>query len=1054
MSNLTKRVVLLIGAAFFLAGWTATVSAGIIQNPDENTLWLEDFSTIEINENRHEGWWHFNQTSAEGTDGYLRLRETGPRNYGIFQRYVPYDFRKESTYRWLQIKMGAVEDSKHFITLGNASTGGIVMGQPFTGITTFDLSPQPFAGKKASFALTLMHRGNAGTEPGGWLDVDWIRMVKVPYDGLTMMLIKRTGADEGRDNIAEIGDSILFRYYGKTVLPAGDVNVKVYIVNGMVPFCLSGEEIILNDRGKGGDKTVGDGIFSKAVTIDESAFSYTGKQSGELVATAEIMGTSSTHALSCFLLDIKTAHNIQSVVEASTPMAREYRTLWLERTKGENIARGRPVRFSVTPDYRLTQDGKDTYDLTDGKLSSRTDDRIWFDRDSTGWSSGAAMGVKLLVDLGEVYPIEKVVIRTLGGGEQGSLLFPEKLSLVVSEDGKEFFETASLQKLQLGEKDQAGDEGVFYLPEEGQSYVYPIAFENLRTKARYVGLCIKGTSDFVFADEVAIIRGAFPSEEVKYNGEKRTSFIMKGIEFAPFHGVFAVSSNIITPNIFFYADMRDEKDRKEKPSFVFELPEAITLLETQGTIKSEKTQRDGKPYIRWTVSGLSFPRTNSMGELYFRLDNKGIQKGDRAYMYAESPGYVPNETAFPIRVVDIPEVPKLKNLHISLAWMGEVYALRWPEFFSAWKHLGFNAVSTFPRYWKDGKPSNEVSSFLAEARKQGMKVIYNESPFHVMLNRHRKEGEIYSQMPSGPSKNLCPSYRGQFYQEEIERVGKLAGAAEPDYIFHDIECWYNGAREAAACTRCSELQKRSGKRMDDLLSDLGVEMIRDMNKAVKEGMGRASRPVTGIYAVDFTHAANPYAFVFDFKKLYPEQIDLAMPSLYIRGSAVTVQKRIRGNYEFGGKKMSVIPWLSAGTYGEFEPYKMEQIVLESLLNGAAGITYYWFGDFDSPMDYYYHAKALKTVAPYERLLVEGELKEVEYDNNSLFYTAWGTDREMLLLVGNYQNSRQTVTNIKLPFSRKIKGIKEIRDGKNLSPSKMLKEDVSPQEIKLYYIQTE
>ena len=56
----------------------------------------------------------------------------------------------------------------------------------------------------------------------------------------------------------------------------------------------------------------------------------------------------------------------------------------------------------------------------------------------------------------------------------------------------------------------------------------------------------------------------------------------------------------------------------------------------------------------------------------------------------------------------------------------------------------------------------------------------------------------------------------------------------------------------------------------------------------------------------------------------------------------------------------IIPWLTAGTYGEFASPLMEPMVLETILNGARGLTYYEFRDFD-PLDFYYHARALATL---------------------------------------------------------------------------------------------
>ena len=42
------------------------------------------------------------------------------------------------------------------------------------------------------------------------------------------------------------------------------------------------------------------------------------------------------------------------------------------------------------PDYHLTKDENDCLDLTDGKLTSRSDDKVWFDRKAVGYTPATA----------------------------------------------------------------------------------------------------------------------------------------------------------------------------------------------------------------------------------------------------------------------------------------------------------------------------------------------------------------------------------------------------------------------------------------------------------------------------------------------------------------------------------------------------------------------------------------------------------------------------------------------------------------------------------------
>ena len=737
----------------------------------------------------------------------------------------------------------------------------------------------------------------------------------------------------------------------------------------------------------------------------------------------------------------------QHVMHADlTPTARENREVWRTEARGEDLAHGREVTFAVTPSYALTHDDNDAFDLTDGKLTPRQDDRMWFDKAAVGWRTTPA---NLMIDLGETQPIGTVAMRFLGGAEQQGLRFPRQLELLVSEDGTTFYRAATLSKLMLGEKDRAHEPGVFFLPEEGKAYAYPLVFRDLRTKARFVGIRVLADLGFVFADELVVLEGNFAADSVTLEPQARTPFIIRGLAFAPYKPMLAISTNIHTPNYFQLTDARGPDDRKARIKFVIELPDGVDILteSTKADFAHELVAIDGRKCQRYTITNPP-RRDERVGPFYLRVDKRTADGQQKAVFYASSEGYEPNRIEVPIRPVEIPRVGKLDEVHVSLAWMGTGYALNWPNFLDDWEHLGFNAVATFPRYWK-GTVSPDVAQLLAEARRRGMKVIYNESPFHVMQNGNRSAAEIYSQIGGKPSKKLCPSYRGPLYQQEIQRVGDLYELVQPDYVFYDIECWYGGAKEAPKCTRCQARLAESGKELDELLTDFGTEMIRDMGTAIRtraERLGLA-RPHIATYN---NHAARPvYHLVFDFHKLYPDHLDSAQPSLYVKGNAVLVHNTIRGNYRALGRR-NIIPWLSTGTYGEHEPYKVEAMILESLLNGACGITYYCFRDFDTPMDFYYHAKALAHIAPFQGLLKNGKPVELEADNDTLFISGYRHAGAMLVLVGNYQNSPRTTTTVQLPFDT-VTAVHDVRRNEQRPAALPLRVDVPPQEIVLLHV---
>ena len=110
-----------------------------------------------------------------------------------------------------------------------------------------------------------------------------------------------------------------------------------------------------------------------------------------------------------------------------------------------NLAAGRKVVFSPTPNYSLTKKrDTDRTDLTDGKLTSREDRRLWFDSAAVGWSYGGR--VNLAVDLEENCRIDEIAIRLLGGSPQAGVSMPGWIEAFVSLDGENFVKVAECSR--------------------------------------------------------------------------------------------------------------------------------------------------------------------------------------------------------------------------------------------------------------------------------------------------------------------------------------------------------------------------------------------------------------------------------------------------------------------------------------------------------------------------------------------------------------------------------------------------------------------------------
>jgi hypothetical protein len=128
------------------------------------------------------------------------------------------------------------------------------------------------------------------------------------------------------------------------------------------------------------------------------------------------------------------------------------------------------------------------------------------------------------------------------------------------------------------------------------------------------------------------------------------------------------------------------------------------------------------------------------------------------------------------------------------------------------------------------------------------------------------------------------------------------------------------------------------------------------------------------------------------------------------------------------------------------------MIYEAMLNGAGGFTYYRYYDFDTPTDFYYHSKALKTLAPYQELIMNGEILAPQGANKQMTYSGVRKGNEMLLLTGNYLKCSPE-TAFKTPF-KKLREVKNLLSGEKLENNTEIKFNVPKGGQALLYIQGE
>ncbi len=728
---------------------------------------------------------------------------------------------------------------------------------------------------------------------------------------------------------------------------------------------------------------------------------------------------------------------------AERPTLKEMRDLWAQRTQGTNLALGKKCQLVPDTDYRLTKSDSDPYDLTDGKFASKGEERLWFYKGTVGWYEGLGHSF-IKIDLENTEPVEKIVIRLLGGST-GNFKFPKIMTVHVSKDGKAYHEASSMQKLAPCESNQCDWKRYYYLDETelhwGKAWTYPFELA-VNAEARYIILEIKAETASIFSDEMAVIKaetkGADFNEAYKAPAQE---IPMEGLLIRTRLPELAIMAGLPAPQKLLVRDLRPADVKKtDFGKLVMEFPKGVKIIDDK-----DFTSEEIENGIKYEYD---LKKSKGKTPVFYLAAEENVT--GNASIYAVTSEGAQFKHVVPVKVVKPPVVGQFKRLHVSLSWMSESIGRSWPDFWNNWRRLGFNVVSTFPRWWWNAASTKSGQEYVDAAHKEGFKVIMNDSSLHVMTNNKKPGHEIFCTIPGNDTHRwLCPSYKGEFYQKELERVRRCTRDGKPDYVFYDIEIWHQAKNSSSKCTRCQEAIKASGKTQDEFLFERGKEIMADLKEAIRLGAKDAGipMPVIGSYG---RQPASPKYGIEKWEDTYPSSLDMAQPSLYVAGRAQDIHNCILNNHKILGNK-KIIPWLTAGTYGEFDSYKIEQMVLEALLNGANGITYFQASDFfDTPMDFYYHAKALAEIQPYEDLVMDGVVTEVKGNNADMTYSMLVKGKEALLLVGNYKAAKPEVT-VTLPF--KPKKVLDLRNNATKIKAKgnSLSFTVPKDDIRLFYI---
>ena len=682
------------------------------------------------------------------------------------------------------------------------------------------------------------------------------------------------------------------------------------------------------------------------------------------------------------------------------PITKEaMRALWYQETTGNNLALGKQCIFSPEPSYALTKNENDPWELTDGELAckSRNDDRIWVDKDAVGWYDYPFAYVG--IDLEEEKSIEKVVLRILGGKEQSMLVFPKRIQVLLSVDGENYYEVSEWQKTVLGDTSK-----FVSLPEEGKHYVYPFSLDCGSRLARFVVIKIE-SAGFLFLDEIAVMEGSYPPTSIS-DGVVRVPFKLdSALLWSEVEKLWICNNMPIYERVLF-ADLRNETSRV---SLIFELPQGIELVklfrgwsETEENLIYKEVTYDGRVFNQYSVR-LADPKPYEPIRILLAT-NWDVEMEGEAFLYTQWQDGQQERLAIPIETYSIESIVPPKRLHTSIAWMTEGNQKNWPNFFEVYKNLGFNAVPFFPRY-------GVQTEWLNQARELGFSILYNESPIHEMAFKFKDKEEIYVLNKDGTrGSQVSLAYRGQYYQHEMQRIAQLSGAVRPDWIFFDIELFTSLSSVAGDQQVVQRMEEEQWDSIPEACIKLGTEMLSDISTAAKSWVSNSVGPKVGFYDVK---PPKPYGGVFNFWEVYPNITDFAQPSLYVGGDLERIGNQIRSIRE-ELPQSDIIPWLTAGTYGEFPSQTMRDMILEVFFNGSYGITFYSIYDFNS-LDLKYTSEAIAIAAKVEDIIMDGQLiirDKLTAQEEGVRVTGLSKDNgEAAILVSSYTDKNERLTGI-------------------------------------------
>ncbi len=696
-----------------------------------------------------------------------------------------------------------------------------------------------------------------------------------------------------------------------------------------------------------------------------------------------------------------------------------------------NLALGKKVLFAPAPNYALTaRGGTDAADLTDGQLSPRKDSRLWFDSAAVGWSyAGLA---QMAVDLGRPADVGEVAMRWQGGSPQAGVTVPCWVDVLASEDGRRYYRVGSCSRFRPGDWRKLA-----IPPDEGEAWVHRLRFGDVNVRARYIGVEIYSAGLSV-SDELEVLAAAAGAKcpSAALRGEP-SAFTVTAPRMYFHKPVVHVPANVTAPTpIGWIVPAGREKTRV---AATIDLPRGVRFVGGRfgGTDLAEAKGKpiEGGAYSRYTFSFHAGKGNKAWRRVYLAGgEPRGGSIRHRLAWQGGGTGLIEQ----PIRVVNVPRSPQPKRLMTGLGWWSLRDTMDWPGALEAWRHLGLNTLPLFARWTKLDDPN--AAATIQRFRRAGFKVMNIDSTFHHMVARAgKRKGELMCRFADGTAgQKLCPSYRGELYEAELDRVARECAAARADRLSCDIELWgWRGPVDCEKCTRCRADFARSGaKDWKQWRLAKGEEMWRDLAERVRDACKQAGLkpPELGVY--DF-RPGHSYQYFWPFDRLYPKYMANSQVSTYtplypyhlglIGDEARLDRSRL--------PRSDVLPWITPGDAGSFPGEMFTWAVLECFANGSRGV-HFWSGRVWDAETLAAFGRAIRIAAPVEDTIVDGELVGGVKCSPAMRVSGMRRGDDMFLLIADYASPRTGKVAVTLPAgpARRIVDLETGKEIARLKPS--------------------